>query len=89
MRYYTRNFQPGCYVDGSHASIEAATEWFIHFAKPFGFEPAGKFTGKLDIEDAFELTYEVVDFLNRLETRDGYYWEVDDNSLCLVNEVEE
>lgn len=39
-----------------------------------------------DGEALSEIGDQAVDYLNTLETREGYYWEFDDNSLYLRNE---
>jgi len=72
---------PGCYIDESAGSVTDGCRRTIDFAAAYGFSGIGE-----NYEDEFlgEISDEAVDFLNGLETRDKYYWLVDDNSLFLM-----
>lgn len=78
--------EPGCYVDCSAFSAQYLNERICNLAEAYGFDiPLSR--GDCDeFEFWNELADEAVDFLNELETREGYSWEIADNSLFLLQE---
>lgn len=89
----------GCYIDGSHRSSLEFMCLVIEMAHDYGFELEwDQFIADMnwlssdevdderhfEIMDAIDWTYEdALDYLNA-NTREGFYWEVIDQSLFLV-----
>ena len=91
--------ETGCYIDGSHMSSFDFAALVIEMAHEYGFELEWEAFLK-DVEwmngdetdderlseilDAVDWTYEdAIEYLNA-NTREGFYWEVQDQSLFLV-----
>jgi hypothetical protein len=95
------NAETGCYIDGSHRSNFDFMCMVIEMAESYGFEmDFDQFVRDVegirndfftdddiyDIMDSIDWTYDdALDYLNT-NTRDGFYWEVIDQSLYLVEE---
>ncbi len=93
----------GCYIDGSHMSSFDFSAAVIEFAHDFGFElDHDQFFDDVqgirndtlpedeihDVMDAIDWTYEdALGYLND-NTREGLYWEVEDQSLYLVEDAD-
>lgn len=82
------NPKVGCYIDESAGSADECNERTIQFAESYGFtyENIGHLSDPNSdwySETLSEIADDAVDYLNTLETRDGYYWEFYDNSLYL------
>ena len=95
------NAEPGCWIDGSHrSSIEFAC-LVIEMAHDYGFELEWE-QFMTDIEDYHsenldeDTTYNVLEALDwtydaaleylQANTRPGFYWVVEDQSLFLMTE---
>jgi hypothetical protein len=84
--------ETGCYIDGSHRDSIEFSLLVIEMAHDYGFELEWE-PGYMmeedelnEILDAIDWTYDdALDYLNT-NTRDGFYWEVIDQSLYLVEE---
>lgn len=81
---------PGIYIDCSAFSADDLNQQTVNnFAVRFGFqfdcaEIPDEETSPADFSQYWnDLGDDAVTYLNGLETRDGYYWEFDDNSLFL------
>lgn len=93
--------ETGCYIDGSHMSSLDFAALVIEMAHDYGFElDWDRFIKDLedfrngdvddewllDVMDAIDWTYEdALEFLNT-NTREGFYWVVEDQSLFLMTE---
>lgn len=89
---YPAYYGTGCYIDESHGSADECNARTIDFAIAHGFSYAGNIEDEKDSEDFSQILSEIaddaVDYLNECETRDGFYWTFEDNSLYLLNENE-
>ena len=82
-RYTQRNLEPGRYIDCSAYSVDRLNVRVIQFARSEGFSDKYSPDLPLDLEDRDWCASDALEFLGRLEQRDGYYWELNDNSLFL------
>jgi hypothetical protein len=93
--------ETGCYIDGSHMSSFDFSAAVVHFAHDNGMEmDYDRFVAdmiefeNMDGEDQWEILNALdweysraLDYLND-SAPDGLYWEVEDNSLFLVESEE-
>jgi hypothetical protein len=80
--------EPGCYIDCGHLSARTLDERICRLAVAYGWENLG--SPMCDNCDEWtEAADEAVDFLNELEDRPDFYWEIQDNSLFLTRNTEE
>lgn len=93
----------GCYIDGSHRSSLEFTALVIEMAHDYGFElDWEQFVADiewlksdeddedrlLDIREALDWTYEdALEYLND-NTREGFVWTVEDQSLFLEESLD-
>jgi hypothetical protein len=78
--------EPGCYQDGACHSATEMDVFVIELARAYGWDN----TDPADAEDEFlnELANEAIEFLNSLETRDGYFWAFENGDFGLWTEEE-
>ncbi len=83
-RYARLKLGSGCYLNRSVHSAESLECDTINFARVAGFTDEFDPHFPVDEEELNCLANDALYFLNELETRVGYFWTFNDNSLFLM-----
>jgi hypothetical protein len=70
--------EPGLYLDAGCRNVDELNTEIIDMAKGYGFAPQDN--PEVFVEFTDEISDEAIDFLNSLETREGFSWGFGDNA---------